>query len=134
MRPQHRITPESVPAMQQNLSISCCLFVCSFIKGLQLLEVPSPPSAGEEALGRAAPAALRLPEQPHPLLLAHLRMLRPSSHFPEQIQEPSWAGLRPLLARTAQTPLPTTLQNLHWGARSHECLRRTGQLETCHCP
>lgn len=64
VRPQHRITPESIPAMQQNLSISCCLFVCSSIKALQLLEAPSPPSAGEEALGRAAPAALQLPVAP----------------------------------------------------------------------
>lgn len=71
---------------------------------------------------------------PHPLLLAHLCTLSPSSCFPEQAQEPCWAGLRPLLASTARTPLLTTLQNRHWGARSQEYLHHTGQLEPCHCP
>lgn len=49
--PQHLSAPESITAVQQSLSTSCCLFVCSSIKGLQLLEATSPPSAGEEALG-----------------------------------------------------------------------------------
>lgn len=44
-QPQHCTSPESILAMQQNLSISCCLFAHQRASAL------SPPSAGEEALG-----------------------------------------------------------------------------------
>lgn len=81
--PQHLITPQSIPTMQQNLSISCCLFVCSSTKGLRLLlhqVAVRKPSAERPQLppgcqsGPSAPPGPPPNAQPHqPLSTADLR-------------------------------------------------------------